>query len=192
MAKHIVLGSGSPRRRELMARARFDFVVRTSNAEENYDPSLAPAQIAQSLARLKAEAVAKSLDSDEARDAVVIGADTIVALDNTIYGKPNNAADACRMLGELSGKTHQVITGVCVIDGTEVQTFAETTDVCFRTLSSAEIEEYVAGGEPMDKAGAYGIQGDGGKLVDHIDGDFDNVVGLPIDRLAPKLQALLD
>lgn len=191
MAKHIILGSSSPRRRELMSRAGFEFTVKTSNAQESYDPSLSPAQIAASLARLKAEAVAQSLGAQDAQGALVVGADTIVALGNTIYGKPADAADACRMLGELSGKTHQVITGVCIVDGDEVRTFAEETDVTFRALSTAEIEAYVADGEPMDKAGAYGIQGEGGKLVDHIDGDFDNVVGLPIKRLAPMLEELL-
>lgn len=191
MAKHIILGSGSPRRRELMSRAGFEFTVKTSNAQESYNPALSPAQIAASLARLKAEAVAQSLDAQDAQGALVVGADTIVALGNTIYGKPTDAADACRMLGELSGKTHQVITGVCIVDKDEVRTFAEETDVTFRALSTAEIEAYVAGGEPMDKAGAYGIQGEGGKLVDHIDGDFDNVVGLPIKRLAPMLKELL-
>lgn len=189
--KNIILASGSPRRRELMTRAGFEFVVQTSNAAETYSEDMHPEQIAPHLARLKAQAVADSLPADELAEDIVVGADTIVALGETVYGKPRDAQDARRMLKELSGKTHQVITGVCLIAGSEIQTFAEVTDVTFRQLTDDEINAYVAGGEPMDKAGAYGIQGEGGKLVDHIDGDFDNVVGLPISRLAPKLESLL-
>ena len=189
--KKIILASGSPRRRELMARAGFEFTVQTSNADESYDHALRPEQVAPHLARLKAQAVASKLSADERATSIVVGADTIVALGTEVYGKPHDQEDACRMLGELSGKTHQVITGVCVICGDQIQSFAEVTDVTFRELSKQEISNYVAGGEPMDKAGAYGIQGEGGKLVDHISGDFDNVVGLPINRLAPLLKEML-
>ena len=191
MSKKIILASGSPRRRELMDREGFEFTVITSKAEENYDPSLPPQEIAQSLAKLKAQAVASALPAQDLEDSIVIGADTIVALDGVIYGKPVDASDACRMLRELSGKTHQVITGVCIICNKDAQTFAQSTNVNFKELSGIEIQEYVASGEPLDKAGAYGIQGLGGKLVDSIDGDFDNVVGLPIKTLAPKLRALM-
>lgn len=189
--KKIILASGSPRRRELMARAGFEFDVQTSNANETYDPSLSPEQVAPHLAHLKAQAVADELSAADLANSIVVGADTIVALEETIYGKPHDEEDARRMLGELSGKTHQVITGVCIIAPEGLQTFAEVTDVTFKQLTPEEIAAYVAGGEPMDKAGAYGIQGEGGKLVDHIDGDFDNVVGLPITRLAPMLKRLL-
>lgn len=191
MSKKIILASGSPRRRELMDREGFEFTVITSKAEENYDPSLPPQEIAQSLAKLKAQAVASALPAQDLEDSIVIGADTIVALDGIIYGKPADASDACRMLRELSGKTHQVITGVCIICNKDAQAFAQSTNVNFKELSGIEIQEYVASGEPLDKAGAYGIQGLGGKLVDSIDGDFDNVVGLPIKTLAPKLRALM-
>lgn len=191
MSKKIILASGSPRRRELMDREGFEFTVITSKAEENYDPSLPPQEIAQSLAKLKAQAVASALPAQDLEDSIVIGADTIVALDGVIYGKPADASDACRMLRELSGKTHQVITGVCIICNKDAQAFAQSTNVNFKELSDSEIQEYVASGEPLDKAGAYGIQGLGGKLVDSIDGDFDNVVGLPIKTLAPKLRALM-
>ncbi len=191
MSKKIILASGSPRRRELMDREGFEFTVITSKAEENYDPSLPPQEIAQSLAKLKAQAVASALPAQDLEDSIVIGADTIVALDGIIYGKPADASDACRMLRELSGKTHQVITGVCIICNKDAQAFAQSTNVNFKELSDSEIQEYVASGEPLDKAGAYGIQGLGGKLVDSIDGDFDNVVGLPIKTLAPKLRALM-
>lgn len=191
MSKKIILASGSPRRRELMDREGFEFTVITSKAEENYDPSLPPQEIAQSLAKLKAQAVASALPAQDLEDSIVIGADTIVALDGIIYGKPADASDACRMLRELSGKTHQVITGVCIICNKDAQAFAQSTNVNFKELSGIEIQEYVASGEPLDKAGAYGIQGLGGKLADSIDGDFDNVVGLPIKTLAPKLRALM-
>lgn len=191
MSKKIILASGSPRRRELMDREGFEFTVITSKAEENYDPSLPPQEIAQSLAKLKAQAVASALPAQDLEDSIVIGADTIVALDGIIYGKPADASDACRMLRELSGKTHQVITGVCIICNKDAQAFAQSTNVNFKELSDSEIQEYAASGEPLDKAGAYGIQGLGGKLVDSIDGDFDNVVGLPIKTLAPKLRALM-
>ena len=191
MSKKIILASGSPRRRELMDREGFEFTVITSKAEENYDPSLPPQEIAQSLAKLKAQAVASALPAQDLEDSIVIGADTIVALDGIIYGKPADASDACRMLRELSGKTHQVITGVCIICNKDAQAFAQSTNVNFKELSDSEIQEYVASGEPLDKAGAYGIQGLGGKLVDSIDGDFDNVVGLPIKTLASKLRALM-
>ena len=185
----IVLASGSPRRRELMAREGFEFDVLTSDCDESYDAKMAPVDVAPYLAGKKAHAVAATLQGD-ASNAVVIGADTIVALGSQIYGKPADADDACRMLRELSGKTHQVITGVCVIAPQGEQSFADITDVTFRELSDEEISAYVAGGEPMDKAGAYGIQGDGGALVDYIDGDFDNVVGLPVKRLARMLLSI--
>lgn len=189
--KNIILASGSPRRRELMAQAGFTFDIQTSKADEAYDPSMHPEQVAPYLACLKAQAVANELPCEQRSSSIIVGADTIVALGMSIYGKPHDASDARRILKELSGKTHQVITGVCVIANEETQTFAEVTNVTFKQLSDEEIAAYVAGGEPMDKAGAYGIQGEGGKLIDHIDGDFDNVVGLPIARLAPILEKLL-
>lgn len=173
-----------------MARAGFEFTVLTSNVDESYDSSLHPEQVAAFLAQLKAQAVADELPAERRSSAIVVGADTIVALGTTIYGKPHDADDARRMLGELSGKTHQVVTGVCVVSGEGARTFTEVTDVTFKDLSPERIAAYVAGGEPMDKAGAYGIQGEGGELVDHIEGDFDNVVGLPITRLAPVLKQL--
>ncbi len=174
-----------------MAREGFDFKVITSKAKEDYDPGLPPQDIAASLAQLKAQAVATTLDAQQLQNSIVIGADTIVTLDGAIYGKPADAVDAYRMLQELSGKAHQVVTGVCIIDTGEPDTFACTTNVYFKDLSRQQIEGYVASGEPLDKAGAYGIQGLGGKLVDHIEGDFDNVVGLPMGQLAPLLRSKL-
>lgn len=154
-----------------------------SDADEISDADGSPEEIARLNARSKAEAVARSLDEE----ACVIGADTIVVLDGKVYGKPADALDAKRMLGELSSRTHQVITGVCIVNGNLSETFAETTNVMFKQLSGEMIDAYVATGEPLDKAGAYGIQGLGGELVEHVDGDYDNVVGLPVERLQRAL-----
>ncbi|MGN0072690.1 MAG: Maf family protein [Coriobacteriales bacterium] len=187
----LILASGSPRRRELLQRAGFEFRVLTSSADESYEPGTPPAQVAPLLASVKARAVAQTLRPEELDNSVLVGADTIVALDGVIYGKPADEEDARRMLAELSGRTHQVITGVCVIAPSGEHCFAEQTDVTFRSLNAAEIDEYVASGEPLDKAGAYGIQGLGGALVAGTKGDFDNVVGLPVTRLAPLLHELL-
>ncbi len=190
----LILASGSPRRAELLTQAGIAFRVIVSDADEIAASDMPPAEVAMRNARAKARAVAADLD----HGAIVIGADTIVVLDGAIFGKPKDPEDATRMLHELSGRTHQVITGVCIAKAaadrqglsTQVlsdQTFAEITDVTFRNLAAEEIATYVATGEPLDKAGAYGIQGKGGKLVDHIDGDYDNVVGLPVARLQRAL-----
>ena len=187
----LILASGSPRRRELLQCAGFEFRVLTIDADERYSAQLQPLEVAPFLARQKARAVAATLTAEQLEHSVLVGADTIVALDGVIYGKPADDADARRMLGELSGRTHQVITGVCVLAPSGEHCFAEQTDVSFRSLSAAEIDEYVASGEPLDKAGAYGIQGLGGALVASTKGDFDNVVGLPITRLTPLLKKLL-
>ena len=134
-------------------------------------------------ARAKALAIAATAPAN----ATVIGADTIVVLDGRIFGKPADEADAHRMLAELSGRTHQVITGVCLVRNGQTEAFAETTDVRFKEISAEDIAAYVATGEPLDKAGAYGIQGRGGAFVDSVDGDYDNVVGLPVARLERAL-----
>ena len=134
-------------------------------------------------ARAKALAIAATAPAN----ATVIGADTIVVLDGRIFGKPADEADARRMLAELSGRTHQVITGVCLVRNGQTEAFAETTDVRFKEISAEDIAAYVATGEPLDKAGAYGIQGRGGAFVDSVDGDYDNVVGLPVARLERAL-----
>lgn len=186
----IVLASGSPRRRELMTREGIDFEVISSNADESYNEGLYPAQVARHLAHLKAKAVFGELASDERPRTVVIGADTIVVHNGEIFGKPKDADDAKAMLAALSGKKHEVITGVCLIAPGKTETFADETAVYFKRLSDEEIAAYVATGEPLDKAGAYGIQGLGSKLVDHIEGDFDNVVGLPVKRLKARLESL--
>lgn len=184
--QNIILASGSPRRRELMAQEGLAFEVHPANAEEIIPAGLTPAETAQHLATIKAQAVVTEL----ATDGVVIGADTIVVLGDVIYGKPTDASDAHRILRELSGNTHQVMTGVCVFVQGVPHAFVEITDVTFHNLTDAEIDAYIATGEPMDKAGAYGIQGEGGALVAGTSGDYDNVVGLPVRALVAKLESL--
>lgn len=179
----LILASGSPRRKKLLARTGRTFRVVVSDADEIAPKDMAPVDVAMHNARAKALAVA----SGQPASATVIGADTIVVLDGRIFGKPLDERDAHRMLRELSGKTHQVITGVALAHEGNCETFAEVTDVCFRELSDAEITAYIATGEPLDKAGAYGIQGAAGAFVDHIEGDYDNVVGLPVARLERAL-----
>lgn len=182
----LILASGSPRRKELLARAGYIFRIIVSDAEEDLPSHAEPAEIAMRNASLKAKAVASMCSPSE----LVIGADTIVAIDGVLFGKPRDEEEAHSMLEALSGRTHQVITGVCLMGKDIYQPFSETTDVTFRKLSPDEIDAYVKTGEPLDKAGAYGIQGKGGALVDHIDGDYDNVVGLPVDELARHLSQL--
>ena len=188
--KRLILASGSPRRKELLQQAGFTFEVITSSAEESYSPGMPPSEVAPYLASLKAGAVADALGMPS--DCAIIGADTVVALGNHIYGKPTDEQDACAILGQLSAKTHQVVTGVCVICENEKLCFAQTTDVTFKPLSPDEIASYVETKEPMDKAGAYGIQGLGAALVECINGDYNNVVGLPVDRLTPILEYVLE
>lgn len=177
----LVLASASPRRRELLERLGIPFKVSVSKAEENIDRgNLTPEQLARELALLKAKDVARTLE-----DGLVIGADTIVVLDDEILGKPKSREEAGRMLHLLSGRSHQVITGLALVEagGGRVQLTSEVTTVWFRRLDPGEVEWYLDTGEPMDKAGAYGIQGKGSILVDRIEGCYFNVVGLPLTRL---------
>lgn len=181
----MILASQSPRRIELMREAGYDARIIPADIDESALPGEGPFELVERLARAKAEAVATG--HAEPGEAVV-AADTIVALDGALLGKPSDEADASRMLHALSGTTHQVATGVCIVrdDGTE--SFVDITNVTFYELSDAEIEAYIATGEPMDKAGAYGIQGQHGRmLVEKIDGDFYNVVGLPIAKVVRAL-----
>ncbi len=192
----VILASGSPRRRELLAREGVAFTVRVSQADETLEEDLLrqPEEAAKKLAERKARAVVEDvLNEGYEGMAMVVGADTMVVADNFIYGKPVDEADAKRILGELSGRAHQVITGVSVWlvgapAGEDIslgfRSFAETSHVLFKELDDELIERYIATGEPMDKAGAYGVQGLGGEmLVERVSGDFDNVVGLPVKRL---------
>lgn len=179
---NIVLASASPRRRELLQTAGVRFSVRVSQADEQIAPGTPPHEAVMQLARQKAQAVAQACPDD-----LVIGADTVVVLDGEILGKPADTADAARMLRRLSGQTHTVYTGVCLLRAGTAETFFEQTQVTFYPLTDAEIAAYVATGEPMDKAGAYGIQGRGCTLVREIRGDYFNVVGLPVAALYRRL-----
>ena len=182
----IILASGSPRRKELLTQLGLSFRVLVSDADETVDKSLPPADQVALISLRKAEAVA----GEAGPDALVIAADTIVALDGQVMGKPHSKEEAVQMLTSLQGKTHQVYTGLTLQRGQQTQTHVECTAVTFRPMTWAEIEAYVASGEPMDKAGAYGIQGLGALLVSGIRGDYCNVVGLPVFRLGGMLAGL--
>ncbi|MFM9871887.1 MAG: Maf family protein [Fimbriimonadaceae bacterium] len=185
----VILASGSPRRKELLGKLVSEFEVIAADVDENALTVADPEQTARILAREKALAVF-ALHSD----SVVIGGDTVVALEidgvMTQLTKPEDEADAVRILGFLSGKTHVVITGVCVKWPKGISVFAERSEVTFGQMSEAQILEYVATGEPMDKAGAYGLQGGARKYVTQIKGDVENVIGLPVDRLREALREI--
>jgi septum formation protein len=178
----LVLASASPRRRELLTQAGFSFRVVPSTVPEDRLPGEDPIALATRLAQEKAQAVidqkATSIDSP-AHPLMVIGTDTVVVSGLEVLGKPSDSADAARMLRLLSGQTHHVITGVSLVSRLAAETAAEITYVTMRTLTGSEIEAYIASGEPMDKAGAYAIQGLASKFVERIDGCYFNVMGLP-------------
>ena len=176
----IILASNSPRRKELLGRMGIaDFKVSAPNVDESVEEGLFPARIVEELSLRKARAAAKKAGP---RD-IVIAADTVVALEGAVLGKPRSEEDAYAMLSALSGREHHVYTGVTVLQGERAVTEHEETAVVFRALEPDEIRGYIATGEPMDKAGAYGIQGRGALLVSGIRGDYCNVVGLPVFRL---------
>ncbi len=181
----IVLASQSPRRQALLGQMGLTFTTISPQIDEESFQAPNAQQLVQTLSREKARWAAARLP----QDTVIIAADTVVVRDETILGKPRDPADARAMLASLAGRTHQVCTGVTVCQGEKIVTQAEVTQVTFRPLTDGEIARYVATGEPMDKAGAYGIQGLGGLLVAGIQGDYHNVVGLPVCRLG---QILLD
>ncbi len=182
---HIVLASASPRRQELLQRMGItDFDIRVPETEEYYPEGLSPRQIVEYISQEKADAAVRLCTSDE----IVITADTMVFLDDQRLGKPLDEADALRMLTALQGRRHTVCTGVTVRQGDRAITESEETEVIFRPASECELLAYIATGEPMDKAGAYGIQGKGSLLVEGIRGDFFNVMGLPLLRLSRILQ----
>ena len=185
----IILASASPRRRELIKILGKPFSVVTSDAEEIIDPELPPYFVAEKLSLLKASDVAGKL-KNEKKDAIVIGADTIVVKDGKILTKPKDEIDAQNMLKTLSGTHHSVITGVTVINNktAKSESFYVETKVFFKNLTDNEIKKYIESGEPMDKAGAYGIQEKGALFVEKIEGDYFNVVGLPICKLASLLK----
>jgi septum formation protein len=177
----LILASQSPRRRELLAAADVPFIVDAADIDESRLPDEPPAAYVERVARAKALAVARRHPQ-----TTVLGADTIVVVDGDVLGKPSDAADARRMLAHLSGRSHQVMTAVAVAHHTSLFSAVETTTVVMRDITLGEIEVYVAGGEPMDKAGAYAIQGGAGAFVAEVRGSYDNVVGLPVD-LAKRL-----
>jgi septum formation protein len=181
----LVLASRSPRRAELLAAAGFEFTVRAADIDETPRDGEDPFSYVVGIAAEKAYAV--PVNDDE----IVLAADTTVVLDGQIMGKPKNAADAARMLRALAGKRHEVITAICLRrSGDKVETDVSRTYVWFAPMSDSEIADYVASGEPMDKAGAYGIQGLASKFIDRIDGSYTNVVGLPVALTYRILRAI--
>jgi septum formation protein len=182
MNSNLILASASPRRKELLELLQIPFEVIVSEIDEIVDEQLHPAEMVQSLAHQKAASVAKANQS-----SFVIGSDTLVVYEGRMLGKPTDENEAIQMLQMLSGNTHEVYTGVSIIHGEQVSSFHEKTTVTFFLLSDREIDEYVSSGEPMDKAGAYGIQGYGALLVNSIHGDFYSVVGLPVARTYREL-----
>ena len=177
----MILASQSPRRKELLGQMGLrGFKVTSPEVDETVDEHLPPAQVVEELSRRKAMAVARHADGDD----LIIAADTVVALEGAVLGKPADQREAFAMLTALSGNRHYVYTGLTVIQGDRVVTQHECTTVTFRDLEPEEISHYIATGESMDKAGAYGIQGLGAMLVSGIEGDYFNVVGLPIFRLS--------
>lgn len=183
----MILASKSPRRKELMERITPSFQVIPSGVDERAVPEQPVQYMAERLARAKATDVASRYPEE-----LVVGCDTVVLLGETVYGKPKDAQDAARMLRELSGKVHSVITGVALVQGDRISSFSQETRVKFFSLSDSEIDSYIKTGEPMDKAGAYGIQGQGCLLVEEILGDFFNVVGLPVARLKREISIFMN
>lgn len=179
---HIVLASASPRRQELLKQVGVSFVVVPSNVAEEVPEPVSPAALVEQLSLMKAHEVARKYP-----DEIVIGADTIVVVDNQVLGKPRDRNDAIDMLERLSGREHQVMTGVALVKGDRQLVGHEETTVRFNALERAQIERYVDSGEPMDKAGAYGIQGRAGGFISGIQGDYFNVVGLPLSRTVRML-----
>ncbi len=198
--KRIILASASPRRRELLSLVTEKFEVITVDVDERAaeikmeEDGVPALKVSEGLAHLKAKAVFETLSDSEKENTIVIGADTSVVLDNVIFGKPADREEAIRMLSLLSGHTHVVATGVAILTGSETNIFTEETRVEFNPLDeqqTALIEAYCDGGSPYDKAGGYGIQDKGALLVKCINGDYSNVVGLPVARLARELYIML-
>lgn len=180
----IILASASPRRSELLRQLNLEFEVVPSDAEELHNEQLTAGELSQINAYRKARAISKKFP-----DALVIGMDTLVALETKLFGKPKDLEDARRMIDELQGRTHDVVTGVCLIHlrGHHQKLFAERTSVTFRSLTPDQIKHYHSKINPLDKAGAYAIQEHGDDLIRHISGSFSNVVGLPLERLSEEL-----
>lgn len=179
---NIILASASPRRRELMGIITPDFTAVSIDADETLPDNINPLTASEYLAEIKASAAAEKFP-----DSIVIGCDTTVICGGEILGKPKNKEECRRFMNMLSGRTHQVATGCCIIAKNRKTSFTEITEVTFRQLSAEEIEEYISTDEPYDKAGGYGIQGKASLLIEKINGDYFNVVGLPVSRLNQAL-----
>jgi septum formation protein len=186
----LVLASQSPRRRELLESAGYEFTVSPVKVSEIFSETMNPPDVASHLATIKAEACPQQYKDLNSPGFLILGADTIVVLGDQILGKPENRVQAEEFLLRLSSNTHRVMTGIALLQSgaTKVWTAVETTEVRFRKLSSEEIRAYVATGEPMDKAGGYGIQGAAKEFVSSISGSWSNVVGLPLERLERALE----
>lgn len=180
----LILASQSPRRRQLMGLFGIPFTACVADIDETMDPAAEPAREVARVSREKALAVPHGTDD------VVVAADTIVVCDGRVLGKPHSEQEARQMLRLLSGRDHQVMTGVTVLRGAQEQVFTQITDLHFRHLSDREIDRYIATGEPMDKAGAYGIQGGAALFCQRMDGDYYNVMGLPVCRLGEVLRRM--
>ena len=181
----LILASASPRRKELLGLFHIPFTIRVADIDETMDDSRSPYDEVARVSRLKALAVERESDD------VVIAADTIVVCEGKVLGKPRDEADAVATLKLLSGRDHQVMTGCTVLFGEKCESFTEVTDLHFRELSEKEIARYVASGEPMDKAGSYGIQGGAALFCTHMVGDYYNVMGLPVCRLGQVLRNMI-
>lgn len=181
--KHIILASASPRRKEILELADLDFDIMPSDAKE-ITTKTAPNEVVMELATIKANDIYEKSD----QQSIVVGADTVVAYKGQILGKPKDEEDAKRMLMMLSGQTHEVYTGVCVIQDGKIKTFFEETKVTFYEISENKIKDYIKTGEPMDKAGSYGIQGKAAVFIKEIQGDYYNVVGFPIARFMQEME----
>lgn len=185
ISDRIVLVSGSPRRKELLSYITDNFIVSPSDVEEVYPDDLGHREVAIYLSKIKLESKANDFPND-----IIISADTIVVYKKKILGKPKDKREAREMLSILSGKIHEVVTAVSIKKGEIFKQFHDVTFVKFRSLSEDEIEEYINSDEPYDKAGGYGIQGNANKFVEYIDGDFYNVVGLPVSKLVSNIKSL--
>ena len=180
----LILASASPRRQELLQLFKIPFAVRVADIDETMDPEKAPVDEVARVSRCKAMAIPAEGDD------VVIAADTIVVCEGRVLGKPHSQAEATEMLQLLSGRDHQVMTGCTIVRGDTCETFTEVTDIHFRALTKKEIARYVASGEPMDKAGSYGIQGGAALFCQRLVGDYYNVMGLPVCRLGQVLRSV--
>lgn len=187
---NLILASASPRRRELLAQAGYAFTVEAADVDESERPGESPSDYVRRLAEEKAQAIFARHTNAQNSDSplIVLGADTTVVCEGQILAKPADAADARRMLERLSGRTHQVLTGIAAVTRAGTASAVESTDVTFSQIPAAELEIYCATSEPLDKAGAYGIQGYAARWIPRIDGDYFNVMGLPIARTVRLLE----